>query len=311
MQPDGAPVLHAIVGPTASGKSTLARSLARRLGAELLSVDSMKVYRGMDVGTAKPTLEARREVPHHLLDLVDPDEEFSTARYLEHANRVEPDVRNRGRIPLYVGGTALYLKALRQGLFSDPGRDPDLRRELESIAEREGTEVLHRRLRSVDPVAASRIHPNDRKRIVRALEVFHSTGSPISALQTQFASAGRRVSWLAIRWPRTTLNRRIDLRVDRMMRDGFLEEVRRLDEASAFGKTSREAIGYRELLDHLAGRCSRDESVERIKLRTRQFARRQATWFRSFSDLRWLEGPEDEDVSALVAEAERALVGTE
>jgi len=305
---EGTSVLRAIVGPTASGKGSLARALAGRLGAELLSVDSMKVYRRMDVGTAKPTREARLAVAHHLIDLVDPHEEFSAARYLEHADRAEAEVRSRGREPLFVGGTALYLKALRQGMFSDPGRDPDLRRALGSVAEREGAEALHRRLRSVDPVAADRIHPHDRKRII---QVYHATGLPISALQTQFTSKGRRACWLAIRWSRSTLNRRIDERVGRMMKAGFLEEVERLDQDDAFGKTSREAIGYRELLAHLAGRCSLGESVERIKVRTRQFARRQATWFRSFPDIHWIEGPEDENVASLAPVAERILGGTE
>ncbi|MBN2491765.1 MAG: tRNA (adenosine(37)-N6)-dimethylallyltransferase MiaA [Planctomycetes bacterium] len=283
------PRLYAVVGATASGKGSLARALAVRLGAELLSVDSMKVYRGMDIGTAKPTRQERALVPHHLLDLVEPVERFSVAQYLPAASRAEADVRTRGRMPLYVGGTALYLKALRQGIFPEAARDADCRRALEARVDREGATALHRELAAVDPAAAQRIHPADVKRLIRALEVFRTSGEPISGRQTQFAAPGRPVCWIGIRWPRAELVRRIDERVERMLAAGWLEETRRLAEAGAFGTTSREAIGYRELLGHLRGDTTLDEAVRAIKTRTRQLARRQRTWFRSFADIRWLE----------------------
>jgi tRNA dimethylallyltransferase len=304
------PVLHAIVGATASGKGSLARRIAGPLDAELLSVDSMKVYRRMDVGTAKPTPEQRAAVPHHLLDLAEPHEPFSVAAFLESARRAEADVRARGRLPLFVGGTALYLKALRQGIFPEPARDAACRRELEAWADREGEGALHRALAEVDPAAARRIHPHDRKRLVRALEVFRTGGQPISDRQTQFASSGRPVCWVGIRWPRDQLVRRIELRVDRMMDAGLLDEVRSLVEHRAFGPTSREGIGYRELLRHLRGETSLEEAVRQIKVRTRQFARRQDTWFRSFPDIHWLEMDDGRDPGELAREALERLAGT-
>ncbi len=304
------PNLLAIVGPTASGKGTLSRALNRILDAELLSVDSMKVYRGMDIGTAKPTKAMRTAHAYHLLDLVDPRESYSVADYLQAAARCEAEVLARGCVALFVGGTALYLKALRHGLFADPGLDLEYRKALAARADRAGTAALHLELKRVDPEAAARIHPNDRKRLIRALEVLRTTGRPISDHQTQFKGEGRAVRWVGLRWSREDLIGRIDARVNRMMETGFLEEVRRLEEAHAFGETSGEGIGYRELRAHLRREISLDEAVDATRLRTRQFARRQATWFRSFQDIHWLDMKAGDDPEARAEEALAVLTRT-
>lgn len=297
--------LIAIVGATASGKGTLARAIAARLGAEILSVDSMKVYRRLDIGTAKPGPEARRGVPHHLIDLVDPTEAFSAAAYLAAAAGAESEVRARGRLPLYVGGTALYLKALRHGMFPDPGGDPAYRASLEARAEREGTGPLHRELKAVDPEAAERIHPNDLKRIARALVVYRVTGEPISRLQTQFkSSAVRPCRWIGMRWERDALGRRIDLRVERMIEAGLVEEVLALEATGALGATSRAAIGYREVLAHLEGRLTLEAARAEMQVKTRRFARRQMTWFRSFPDITWIDRVDGDDHAGI---EERAI----
>ena len=298
----------AVVGLTASGKGRLARMLAKTIDAEILSVDSMKVYRRLDIGTAKPTPEERAVVPHHLLDLVDPDQTYSVARFREDAIQVEAAVQKRGRVPLYVGGTALYLKVLRHGLFPEPGRDPTFRATLQERAEREGSSVVHAWLRRVDPVSAARIHPHDRKRIIRALEVYHVTGRPISDWQQEFEQQGRPVCWVGVRWSRVDLHERIHRRVERMMAAGFRAEVEALEADGSFGPTSQEAIGYRELLAHLRGEKDHEETVEAIKARTRQFAHRQATWFRSFPDIHWLDVDASTDWPKLVDSARRVMV---
>lgn len=302
--------LIALVGPTASGKGTLARAIAPRLDAEILSVDSMKVYRGLDIGTAKPGVEARQAVAHHLIDLVDSRRTFSVAAYLAAAADAERDVCARDRMPLYVGGTALYLKALRHGMFTDPGRDPEYRAALRARAAQEGTAGLHAELSQVDPEAAGRIHANDLVRIVRALEVYRVAGEPISVLQTQFkGGTGRPVRWIGLGWERDALNRRIDLRVDRMFDAGLIEEVRALREAGALGATSRAAIGYREVLAHLEGKFTAKAARAEIQLKTRQFARRQLSWFRSFTDIIWIDCTEAADHAATQARAMQLIRG--
>jgi len=291
-----------ITGETAGGKERLALAVARQVGGEIVSADSMKVYRGMDVGTAKPSAEERRAVPHHLIDVADPGETFSTARWLALAEAAVADAAGRGRVPIVSGGTALYLKALLEGLFKGPGADADLRDRLKAEAQSHGTPALHARLARVDPAAAGRIHPNDLRRIVRALEVWERTGSPISDLQTQW---GRdrpcyRPLLVAIRRAAADLDRRIAERVARMVKAGLLDEVRRLaarPEGLAMGP--RQAVGYAEVLDHLAGRLTWAEALEAIALHTRQFAKRQRTWLRRFHGLQWLDAEADTPVETL------------
>jgi tRNA dimethylallyltransferase len=291
-----------ILGPTASGKSALALALAERWNAEILSADSMQVYRGMDIGTAKPTPAERRRVRHHLIDVVEPTEPFTVARFVELADAVIDDARAR-RVPLIVtGGTPLYYKALFEGLFDGPSADESLRDRLREL----DNATLHARLARVDPVAAERIHVNDTKRLVRALEVFELTGKPISLHQTEWADGPMRheACWFGLNWEREALNRRINARVKQMIADGWLEEVRALlarhGELSA---TASEATGYAELITHLRGEISLHDAVEQIKIATRQLARRQMKWLRRWRQVRWLDG--SLGVDELVAAVER------
>jgi tRNA dimethylallyltransferase len=280
-----------LTGPTGSGKSRMALELAERLGAEIVSMDSMALYRGMDVGTAKPSALDRRRVPHHLLDVLDPWESASVAWWLEQAARVCGEVRARGRQPLVVGGTPLYLKALLYGLFAGPAADEALRRRLTREAEEAGPHALHERLACVDPPSAARLHPNDVRRVVRALEVWELTGRPLSAWQTQWrarragpAGEGRpRVLWLDL--PRPVLYQRIDARVLRMIEQGLVEEVRALRQLpQPPSRAAAQALGYKEMFDHLDGRAGLDETIRHIQTRSRQFAKRQLTWLRQLRE---------------------------
>jgi tRNA dimethylallyltransferase len=276
-------------GPTASGKSALAIRLARRLDAEIVSVDSMGVYRVLDVGTAKPTPEQRAAVPHHLLDVVPPSDTFSVAHWLAAAGAAVTDCRSRGRRILFVGGTPLYLRALRDGLAPVPGADPDVRRALASEANIHGSAALHDRLATVDPAAAARIHPHDVKRIIRALEVAETTGRPLSGA---FAPAPHPVfatQMLVLDVPRITLRERIDRRVERMFAGGLVEETEAaLAAPGGIGFTARQAAGYAEAIDLLAGRIDRGTAIRRTQQRTRQLAKRQLTWLRSFPQAVWI-----------------------
>jgi tRNA dimethylallyltransferase len=274
-----------ILGATASGKSELAFALARSIGAEILSVDSMQIYRGMDIGTAKPTPQERAEIKHHLIDVADPNEEFTVARFVELADAVLA----KGHPIVVTGGTPLYYKALFEGLFEGPPADIDLRNRLREL---DGQE-LHRRLSAIDPAAANRIHSNDTKRLIRALEVFELTGKPITEHQTEW-SAGRLrydAKWIGLRWEKEILNQRINLRVKKMIDAGWLDEVRALlSRYSQLSKTAGEATGYRQLIQHAGGEISLDDAIEEIKIATRQLARRQLKWFRRFPHVRWIDG---------------------
>lgn len=276
-------------GPTAAGKTDLAVGLARRLDAEIVSVDSMAVYRGLDVGTAKPGPEVRAAVPHHGLDLVGPDAAFSVAQWLRAAAAAVADCRDRGRRILFVGGTPLYLRALRDGLAPLPGADPSLRARLLDEAATLGSGALHARLAAIDPPAAARIHPHDLRRVVRGLEVAETTGRPLSAA---FAPTPHPVfarQLLVVDVPRRELGRRIDARVERMFAGGIVEETRAaLDLPGGIGPTARQAAGYAETLELLAGRIDRAGAIRRTQARTRQLAKRQLTWLRSFPNAVWI-----------------------
>jgi tRNA dimethylallyltransferase len=287
------PNILVILGPTASGKTDLAMHLARQTRAEILSLDSMQVYRGMDVGTAKPTPAERAEIPHHLIDVVDPNETFTVARFVELADQVITGATARNAPLIATGGTPLYYKALFEGLFEGPPADEQLRSRLRDL----GGEELHRRLRQVDPHAADRIHANDTKRLIRALEVHELTGRPISSFQTEWTAAAESAktrhpsTWIALHWDKEPLNRRINARVKSMLAAGWLEETQRLlDRYTALSPTAAEATGYQELIQHLHGKLPLDEATERIKIATRQLARRQMKWFRRFPNVHWLPG---------------------
>jgi tRNA dimethylallyltransferase len=277
-----------LTGPTGAGKSQLALTLAERLGAEIVSMDSMALYRGMDVGTAKPSRDERRRVPHHLIDVLEPWESASVAWWLQHAADCCCDIESRGRRVLFVGGTPLYLKALLYGLFDGPPADRDLRRRLTEEAERHGPATLHARLAFVDAVSAGRLHPNDVRRVVRALEVWELTGRPLSAWQTQWAcpptgSTGRPVLYLNP--PREILHTRINARVRRMIAEGLAEEAAALRQLpQPLSREAAQAVGYREMFDHLDGRIGLEETIARIQMRSRNLAKRQMTWFRSLTE---------------------------
>ena len=280
-----------LVGPTASGKSDLALSLAPDLNADILSLDSMSVYLGMDLGTAKPDPSSRAAVPHHLLDLVTPDRPFSVADYLATANDVLHRLALAGKRALFVGGTVLYMKSLISGLFRSPASDSVLRRALSERARRQGPAALHAELASVDPLAASRVHPNDTRRIIRALEVFSLTGEPISSLQLQWADPRRDRPHLIVApdWPRPLLYQLIDRRVLRMFELGLVDEVASLlQRFGSLGPTASRALGYAEVLDHLAGRASLPDTISLVQTHTRQFAKRQLTWLRRFPEIHWV-----------------------
>ncbi len=276
-----------LVGPTAVGKTEIGIEVARRLGGEVVALDSMTVYRGLEIGTAKPSLVERDGVPHHLFDLVDPWEEFTVARYVVEAERVCREILARGRAPVFVGGSGLYLRTILRGLFDGPEADPAVRGRLEVESQQFGPDALHRRLQAVDPVAAARLHPNDVRRVIRALEVFELTGTPLSEQQRQGPlQADERPVWLVWLEPdRAWLQERIDRRVDAMLAAGLVAETQAVLAAGGFGPTAAQALGYAEVLEHLAGKSSLEGCREAIQTHTRQFAKRQCTWFRNLEEL--------------------------
>jgi tRNA dimethylallyltransferase len=291
-------------GATAVGKTAVGCALAQRIGAEIVSMDSMAIYRGMDIGTAKPSIDQRAVVPHHLIDIVDPVDEFSVAQYVEAAATAVADIEARGKTALFVGGTPLYLKSLLRGLFDGPPADWQLRREIESELAHVGQQALYDRLAHVDPVAASHIHPHDTRRLIRALEVFRATGEPISHQQLQFddGRAADECRVFVLRRRREELHARIEGRVEAMIESGLVDEARRLSsDGRQLGRTARQAVGYREALTYLAGEYDRNEMVARVKARTRRFAKRQGTWFRSLSECRFIDIAGDVEAEVLAA----------
>jgi tRNA dimethylallyltransferase len=286
-----------LTGPTASGKTAAGVALARRLDAEIIAMDSTTIYRRMDIGTAKPTMAERGGIPHHLIDVVEPWEAASVADYLGWARAAIASIESRGKRLLFVGGTPLYLKALLRGLFEGPGSDPDVRRRLEEEAEAIGDAALHGRLAALDAKTAARLHPNDRRRVVRALEVIAMTGRPLSELQVEHARpAPATVPVLALEPPRGRLHERIDRRVLAFFDRGLVDEVRTLQAADRpMSSVAAQAIGYREVIAMLAGEATLPQTIERIQARSRQFAKRQATWFRDLEEVKAVPVDPDED----------------
>ncbi len=299
-----------LTGPTASGKTAVGVALARLLDAEVIAMDSMTLYRGMDIGTAKPTIEERQDIPHHLLDVIDPWESASVADYRDWAIAKARDIQGRGRRVLFVGGTPLYLKAMLRGLFEGPGADDALRDSLEAEADSLGDEALHRRLAEVDPALAARLPVRDRRRVIRGLEVFVLSGRPLSSFHDEHGHPAEGAHVFALDRDRDELCERIYRRVDGMFQEGWLDEVRRLlDLPRPLDRVPTYAVGYREAMEHLQGRMTREAMVESTKIRTRQFAKRQRTWFRNLAECRaWPIGASD--TAAGVAQGiARAIVG--
>lgn len=300
----------AVVGPTASGKSSVAMAVAEQLGdVELVSIDSMQVYRGMDVGTAKPTVEERRRVPHHLLDLVEPSDEFTVAEFQRAYRAVLGDLAERGRRAILVGGTGLYHRAVIDDL-EIPGEWPDVRERLRIELARAGPEVLHARLAAVDPAAAARMEPTNERRIVRALEVCEGSGRPFSSFGPGLdAYLPTDVVQIGLRWDRAVLTERIARRVQMMVDDGLVDEVATIRSTTGFSKTAAQALGYKEILAHLDGELSLVEAVDQVTVRTRQFAVRQLRWFGRDPRVRWVDVAADPvaEAAPLVVDAlERA-----
>ncbi|TWU04331.1 IPP transferase [Stieleria varia] len=295
-----------LTGPTASGKSSVAVELAQRIGGEILSLDSIAVYREMDIGTAKPSEQDRQRVPHHLIDLVAPDEDFSVACYLKLAHRLVDEIRGRGGAAIFVGGTPMFLKAVLRGFDTGPPPDWEFRRSVEADLEEHGAQALHARLMQADPLAAHRIDLGDTRRMIRALEVVKQTGIPLSHQQNQFdkgcAASDCRV--FAFQWPREQLHARINRRVDEMFEQGLVDEVKKL--VGRYGQLSRtacQAVGYREILPVVHDDLSaRDLAAlkEQVAAHTRQLARRQETWFRSFSEITPITVNDPLDVTTIV-----------
>ncbi|MBI5969135.1 MAG: tRNA (adenosine(37)-N6)-dimethylallyltransferase MiaA [Deltaproteobacteria bacterium] len=284
------PKFVAIVGPTASGKSSLALELAKYFGGEIINADSMQVYRGLDIGTAKPSVENRRLVVHHLVDILHPDQEYSAGLFRQHADAVIHELHRRKTPIFVVGGTGLYLKVLTRGLFRGPAGNSELRLALYKRAEMNGSESLHQELQKVDPEAASRIHPNDKFRIIRALEVYHFTQKPISYFQKGhgFLEAPYEVLKVGLQCERDELYRRIEIRLEKMMEMGWVEEVRSLlNRGYAPNLKSLQSLGYKYIISYLSGDIKINEAVRLIKRDTRRYAKRQITWFKADPEINW------------------------
>ena len=299
------PKVLAITGPTATGKTRLGVELALRHNGEIVSVDSMQIYRRMDIGTAKPTMEERRGVPHHMIDVAEPWESYSVSRFVSEASACVDDILRRGKLPILVGGTGLYLDSLLSGrTFAPSPGETEIRQRLWSRVEQEGMPALFRELQSVDPDSAKRLHPNDAKRVLRALEVYHLSGETISEHNEATRSLENRYDALVLALSfedRDHLKARIDRRVDEMVRNGLWEEASRLlAENLPSDCTAYKAIGYKELFPALLGQASREDAVAELKLRSRQYAKRQLTWLRRKSNIHWiLWGAEPDFVKAI------------
>lgn len=284
------PRIVLLAGPTAAGKTSLSIELAKRLSGEIVNADSMQVYRHMDIGTAKPSPAERSAIAHHLLDVTNPDEPFDAAKYLETARPVIEKIHARGNVPIVVGGTGLYMKVLTRGICSGPPSDPEIKESLSQAEKSVGLPALYDELSRVDPDAASRIHPNDRQRIHRALEVFHLTGVPISSYQKthRFEETVLPAVKVFVFRERDELYARINNRVDEMIAQGFVEEVRRLLNMG-YGPDLKpmQSLGYRQISLYLLGGLSMEEAIHQMKRETRRYAKRQLTWFRGDPEFRW------------------------
>ncbi len=293
-----------ILGVTASGKGRLAFELAGKIDAEIISIDSMKVYRRMDIGTAKPPVAAQQQIKYHLIDIVEPSDPFSLGMYLERANKTIEEIKQRNKPIIAVGGTALYIKALLYGLFEGPGSDENIRDRLKQQAETQGLEQLHTKLRKIDPAAADRIHPNDEKRIIRALEVFELTGRPISQFQQQFDKPQPLHNWkiIGLRRQKVEENSRINSRVKKIIELGLVDEVKSLlAEEKPLSNQAACAIGYAEITDFLNGLTTLADAIELIKKNTRRLAKNQRTWFKTFKNVAWLDIEPDTSAENILA----------
>lgn len=309
---DKKPKLLVLVGPTAVGKTALSLALAKRFGCEIISGDSMQVYRGMDIGTAKATPEERQGVPHHLIDILEPEEAFSVSDFQLLTRSTVRQVQDRGRLPFLVGGTGLYVESVCYNYeFSEAVSDEAYRKEMQRVAEQEGNAYLHHQLAAIDPQSASRLHPNDVRRVIRALEVYKLTGRTMSEqLSRQDKRPVYDLCLIGLTMDRAILYKRIEERVDLMMREGLLAEVESLIQRGLPRQSvALQALGYKEFLDYFTGNCSLEDAVARLKQDTRRFAKRQLSWFRHMKDIHWVDVTDEqkkvqqfEIISGIIAE---------
>jgi len=289
--------LWVLTGPTACDKTEIGFTVAQKIKGEIVSADSMLFYRGMDIGTAKPSLNIRELVPHHFIDIIDPWESYSVGRYVDDVEALISDVDSEERKFLVVGGSPLYIKGLVDGIFNGPAADWDIRRELEELADEKGNQHVHDILQKIDPVKAGELHPNNLRRIIRAIEVYRITGKPVSVLQEQYKLAKKSYQFkiMCLAREKEDIYRRINERVETMFDKGLVDEVRSLlDNPRGLSKQAKQALGYKEVIQYLDGGFTLDDAKEMVKQSTRRFAKRQMTWFRSFPDIQWLEADEHE-----------------
>ena len=292
----GKPRLLVLIGPTAVGKTQLSLDIAKAYNCEIISGDSMQVYRGMDIGTAKIRPDERQGIPHHLIDIRNPDEPYSTADFQEDCRRLIADITARGKIPFIVGGTGLYIESVCYAYeFADSGSDPEYRLSLERYADDRGAEALHALLNKADAESAARLHPNDRRRIIRALEIYKLTGEKMSEqLGRQTKTSPYDLCLIGLHMDRAKLYARINERIDLMMEQGLEEEARAiLASGLPHDAVSLQGLGYKEFVPYLAGECSLQEAVETLKRDTRRFAKRQLSWFRHMKDINWVAADEN------------------
>ncbi len=287
--------LWILTGPTASDKTEIGFTIAEKMNAEIISVDSMLFYRGMDIGTAKPSLSMRTLVPHHFIDIIDPWENYSVGKYVGGVEDLINSNSEQKRKFLFVGGSPLYIKGLVNGIFNGPEADWNIRGELEEMAEKEGSLFVHEILQKIDPVKAAELHPNDLRRIIRAIEVYKVTGEPVSVLQERYRLTRKNYKFIiiCITREREDVYRRINERVETMFEKGLVEEVEfLLSNPEGLSKQAKQALGYKEVIQYIDGRLTLNDAKELVKLSTRRFAKRQMTWFRGFQGIRWLEAQE-------------------
>lgn len=295
------PKLLVLIGPTAVGKTKMSIEIAKEFGCEIISGDSMQVYRGMDIGTAKISVEEMKGVPHHLIDIHEPDHPYSVAEFQEQSQRLITEITQRGKLPFIVGGTGLYVESVCYGYqFSKTGADEVFREAQFRYANEHGAEALHQRLAEVDPETAERLHPNDLRRVVRALEVFHMTGVPLSAqLAPQTKQSPYDLCLVGLTMDRQMLYNRIEERIDLMLSQGLVDEVVALmDKGFAPGLVSMQGLGYKEIVSYLSGEFSYEEAVVLLKRDTRRFAKRQLSWFRHMKDIEWVDVTDSGNFSA-------------
>lgn len=303
--------LVVIIGPTAVGKTQLSLELAEQFDGEIISGDSMQVYRGMDIGTAKAESEELASIPHHLIDIKNPDEEYSVAMFQESAASLITDINQRGKLPFIVGGTGLYIESVTHRFqFSTTSQDPELRDRLQRLADSEGVEALHARLADVDPITAERLHPNDVKRVIRALEIYESSGYKMSDFQLRAQHSPYDLVMIGLTMDRAKLYERINHRVELMIEAGLVEEVRGLLDAGYDASlVSMQGLGYKELIPYLYGEITLEKAVNDIQQRTRHFAKRQLSWFRRMAEIQWFDMTDPAEQRNNVETIKRILAG--